>query len=154
VAESVPSFSIAAAVSGRAFSDADLKGDGVVVVHGAKTSDAAKDVSRAVRATWANNEAMLVASIVDLRAFSGLFRRIAEAQVKVTYNKLAAKAAEAGLDPAREVLICPDWDGAVCATLGVPKPDEVAVVLVVKGGRIVERLSGADLAKRTVAALA
>ncbi len=154
MAEAVPKFSIVAAVSGRTFTEADLRGSGVVVVHSAKTSEAAKEVSRAIRAKWPNNQAMLVASIVDLRSFAGIWRKVAEAQVKSTYEKLAAKAKEAGLDPAQEVLICPDWDGSVCATLGVAKPDDAAQAIVVKGGRIVERVSGTDMAARVLAALA
>src|SRR5437868_14094773 len=78
----VPKFTATAAVSGRTVSDADLKGTGVLVVHGAKTADAAKEVSKAVRTRWPQPQQVFLASIVDLRAFSGLWKRVAEAQVK------------------------------------------------------------------------
>jgi hypothetical protein len=72
VGQPVPAFTATAAVSGRIVSDADLKGTGVLVVHGAKTADAAKEVSKAVRTRWPQPQQAFLASIVDLRGFSGL----------------------------------------------------------------------------------
>jgi hypothetical protein len=153
VGQPVPKFSATAAVSGRTVSDADLKGSGVLVVHGAKTADAAKEVSKAVRTRWPQPQQVFLASIVDLRAFAGLWKRVAEAQVKSTYEKLAAKAKEAGLDPAEQVLICPDWDGALAAALGVAEPDKEAAAIVVKGGKVALVATGKDIAEKVVAAL-
>ncbi|MEA3143959.1 MAG: hypothetical protein QOG31_1283 [Thermoplasmata archaeon] len=149
----VPKFTATAAVSGRTVSDADLKGTGVLVVHGAKTADAAKEVSKAVRTRWPQPQQVFLASIVDLRAFSGLWKRVAEAQVKSTYEKLAGKAKEAGLDPAEQVLICPDWDGAIGKALGVAEPDKEAAAIVVKGGKVVAVATGKDVAAQVMAAL-
>jgi hypothetical protein len=78
---------------------------------------------------------------------------VAEAQVKSTYEKLAAKAKEAGLDPAEQVLICPDWDGALAAALGVAEPDREAAAIVVKSGKVVAVAAGKDIAGQVVAAL-
>jgi hypothetical protein len=153
VGQPVPAFTATAAVSGRIVSDADLKGTGVLVVHGAKTADAAKEVSKAVRTRWPQPQQAFLASIVDLRGFSGLWKRVAEAQVKSTYEKLAAKAKEAGLDPAEQVLICPDWDGALAAALGVAEPDREAAAIVVKSGKVVAVAAGKDIAGQVVAAL-
>lgn len=153
VGQSVPKFTATAAVSGRTVSDADLKGNGVLIVHGAKTADVAKEVSKEVRTRWPQPRQVFLASIVDLRAFSGLWKRVAEAQVKSTYEKLAAKATEAGLDAAEQVLICPDWDGAICKSLGVPEPDKEAVAIVVKGGKVAALAKGKDAAQQVVAAL-
>lgn len=153
IGQPVPAFRATAAVSGRAVSDADLRGTGVLVVHGAKTADAAKEVSKAVRTRWPQPSQVFLASIVDLRAFGGLWKRVAEAQLKSTYDKLAAKATEAGLDPAEQVLICPDWDGALAQALGVAEPDKEAAAIVVKGGKVVAVAAGKDIAGQVVAAL-
>jgi hypothetical protein len=150
----VPKFSATAAVSGRTISEADLKGNGVLVVHGAKTADAAKEVSKAVRGKWPQPKQVFLASIVDLRSFAGLWKRVAEAQVKSTYEKLAAKATEAGLDPVEQVLICPDWDGAIGKALGVEEPDKEAAAIVVKGGKVAVVARGKDIAAQVLAALA
>lgn len=153
VGKPIPAFTATAAVSGRAVSDADLHGRGVLVVHGAKTVEAAKEVSKAVRARWPRPDQVFLASVVDLRAFSGLWRRLADAQLRSTYEALAAKAREAGFDPAEQVLICPDWDGAVGAALGVAEPDREAVAIVVREGKVAALASGKAVAEQVVAAL-
>jgi hypothetical protein len=149
----VPPFQATAAVSGRTVSHADLSGDGVLVVHGAKTADAAKEVSKAVRTKWPQTGQVFLASIVDLRAFSGIWKRVAEAQLKSTYEKLAAKASEAGMDPKEQVLICPDWDGAIAQALGIVEPDQEAAALVVRKGKVVTVARGKGIAQQVVAAL-
>lgn len=153
IGASLPPFKATAAVSARPVSEADLKGRGVLVVHGAKTADAAKEVSKAVRTKYPKTTDVFLASIVDLRAFSGIWKRVAEAQVKSTYEKLAAKATEAGMDPKEQVLICPDWDGAIAQSLGVAEPDKEAAALVVKGGKVVAIATGKDVAQQVMAAL-
>jgi hypothetical protein len=150
----LPPFKATAAVSGRAVSEADLKGTGVLVIHGAKTADAAKDVSKAVRTKYPKTTDVFLASIVDLRAFAGIWKRVAEAQVKSTYEKLAAKATEAGMDPKEQVLICPDWDGAIAQSLGVAEPDKEAAAIVVKGGKVAAVATGKDIAGQVMTALA
>lgn len=149
----VPPFQATAAVSGRVITQSDVKGNGVLVVHGAKTADAAKDVSKAVRTKWPKTTDVFLASIVDLRSFAGIWKRVAEAQVKSTYEKLAAKATEAGLDAKEQVLICPDWDGAISQALGVAEPDKEAAAIVVKAGKVVAVATGKDIAQQVMAAL-
>lgn len=150
VGQSLPAFSVTAAVSGRAITPALFAGRGVLIVHGAKTADAAKEVSKAVRGKFPKASDCALASLVDLRAFAGIWKKVAEAQLKSTYEKLAAKATEAGLDPAEQVLIGADWDGSAAAALGVEKPDEAPAVLVVKGGKLSGVATGADLAAQTL----
>ncbi|MEK6985994.1 MAG: hypothetical protein AABX89_06405 [Candidatus Thermoplasmatota archaeon] len=153
VGQPLPAFSIAAAVSGRPITPALFAKRGVLILHGVKSSDAAKEVSKLVRGRWPQATDVALASIVDLRSFAGLWKKVAEAQIKSTYEKLAAKATEAGLDPAEQVLIGPDWDGSVCATLGATKPDEAPTALVVKSGTVVAVCVGADLTKQVETAL-
>lgn len=149
----LPAFSIAAAVSGRPIAPALFAKRGVLILHGVKSSDAAKEVSKAVRGRWPQATDVALASIVDLRSFAGLWKKVAEAQLKSTYEKLAAKATEAGLDPAEQVLIGPDWDGSVCATLGAAKPDETPMALVIQAGKVAAVCTGADLARQVETAL-
>lgn len=129
----LPPFTIQAAVSGREVSPAAFQGKrAVLVVHGSKSTDAAKDASKALRAKHKPSE-VYSASIVDLHNFGGMWKRVAEAQVKQNYEKLAGKVKEAnpGEDPADWVVICPDWDASVCKALGVDAPDETPAAIVV-----------------------
>ncbi|HUR25364.1 MAG TPA: hypothetical protein VM327_05035 [Candidatus Thermoplasmatota archaeon] len=152
----VPQFSVPAAVSGREVSPAAFKGRrAVLVVHGSKSTDAAKDVSKALRAKHKPSE-VFSASIVDLRAFGGLWKKVAEAQVKSNYEKMAGKVKEAqpGEDPADWVVICPDWDGSVGQSLGVEDPDANPTVIVVAAdGKVKGVLQGTGLGEKTLALL-
>ena len=152
----VPQFSIPAAVSGRTVSPAAFKGRrAVLVVHGSRSTDAAKEVSKAVRAKH-KPDAVYSASIVDLRAFGGLWKKVAEAQVKQNYDKLATKVKEANpsADPADWVVICPDWDGSVGQALGVEKPDdEPAAIVVDSDGKVKGIVTGSGMGEKVVALL-
>lgn len=136
----LPPFSVQSAVSGRDVSNSSLKGKrAVLVVHGSKSTDAAKEASKALRAKHRPAD-VFSASIVDLHGFGGMWKRVAEAQVKSNYEKLAAKVKEANPadDPADWVVICPDWDASVCKALGVDNPDEAPAAIVVGAdGRVV-----------------
>ncbi|HLF17187.1 MAG TPA: hypothetical protein VI796_07140, partial [Candidatus Thermoplasmatota archaeon] len=73
-----PAFSLTAAVSGREVSPAALKGKrAVLVLHGATTTDAAKEVGKAVRAKHPGAD-VVVASLVNLRSMAGMWRKVAE----------------------------------------------------------------------------
>lgn len=152
----VPPFAIAAAVSGREVSPATLAGRrAVLVVHGSKSTDAAKEASKAIRAHHKPNE-VFSASIVDLHSFGGMWKRVAEAQVKQNYEKLAAKVKEAnpGDDPADWVVICPDWDASVCKALGVENPDESPAALVIGAdGKVLGVAKGPGLGEQITALL-
>ena len=154
--EPVPAFSVPAAVSGRTVSPDAFRGKrAVLVVHGSRSTDAAKDVSKAVRAKHRPSE-VFSASIVDLRAFGGLWKKVAEAQVKQNYEKLAAKVKEASPsdDPADWVVICPDWDGSVGKALGVDAPDDAPATIVVdRDGKVKGVVTGAGMGEKVVALL-
>ena len=153
----LPPFSIQAAVSGRTVEPSAFKGRrAVLVVHGSKSTDAAKEVSKAVRARHGPKD-VYSASIVDLRAFGGLWKKVAEAQVKQNYEKLAGKVKEnqPGEDPADWVVICPDWDGSVGKALGVDAPDETPTAIVVGAdGKVKAVVSGAGMGEKVSALLA
>lgn len=144
----LPDFQLTAAGSGAAVSPALFAGKpGLVVLHGAKNSEPAKEVSKALRARHKDPSAVPFVSIVDLRAFGGIWKKVAEAQLRSTYEKLAAKAKENGFDPAVAVVIAADWDGAVCARFGVPAPDEAPLAVAVgPGGKVTGTASAKDAA--------
>jgi hypothetical protein len=152
----LPAFSTTAAVSGRTVDNSSLKGrKAVLVVHGSKTTDAAKEVSKALRSKYKPSE-VGSASIVDLRAFGSLWKKVAEAQVKSNYEKMAGKVKEnqPGEDPADWVVICPDWDGSVGKALGVDEPDSTPAVIVVGAdGKVLGSAEGAGLGEKAMALL-
>lgn len=152
----LPEVGLATAVTGRPVDTTFLRSRKVVlVVHGAKSTEAPKEVAKAVRARWPSHEEVVLVSVVDLRPFSGLWKRVAEAQIKASYEKLAAKAKEAGLPPEEHVLICPDWDGAVAARLGAPNADQEPIAVVAGNDlRVRAVCKGAQMADAVVAALA
>ena len=152
----LPAFTTTAAVSGREVSPASFKGRrAVLVLHGSKSTEAAKDVSKALRAKHKPSE-VFSASLVDLRSFGGLWKKVAEAQVKANYEKMAGKVKEAqpGEDPADWVVICPDWDGSVGKALGVEDPDSNPTVIVVGAdGKVKGAIQGAGLGEKAMALL-
>jgi Redoxin len=152
----VPPFTTTAAVSGREVSPQAFKGRrAVLVLHGSKSTEVAKEVSKALRAKYKPDE-VFSASLVDLRSFGGLWKKVAEAQVKANYEKMAGKVKEnqPGEDPADWVVICPDWDGSVGKALGVEDPDSNPTVIVVDAdGKVKASLQGADAAPKTMALL-
>ncbi len=155
VGDALPVFSLTSAVSGLTVDNRWLAGrKAVLVVHGSKSSDAAKNVSKALRQREPDASKVAYVSVVDLRPFSGLWKKVAEAQIKASFTKLAAKATEAGLDPKEHVVICPDWDGTVSAILGVPEPDkEPAAVVVAADGKVVAIASGDEIVATAMAAI-
>jgi len=147
----LPPIRLEAAVSGRVIDNKALAGrKAVLVLHGARNTEAPKAVARAVRERWPDAGKVLLATVVDLRSFAGAWRRVAEAQLKSTHGKLADRAREHGLDPAEHVLIVPDWDGTACRTLGAEDAASTPVAVVVgPDGKVLGTATG-DLAPAVV----
>jgi hypothetical protein len=142
----LPEFEGTAAVSGLRVSP-DLFADrrGLLVVHGAKNGQVGKELSKALRAKHPDLDKVLFVSVVDLRSFGGMWRKVAEAQLKATYGKLAAKVQAAGGDPRMGVIIVPDWDGSIAAKFGVDKPEQEPMAFAVAaGGQVVGALPAGD----------
>ena len=116
-------------------------------MHGSKSADAAKEVSKALREREPDAAKVAYASIVDLRPFAGLWKKVAEAQLKSSFAKLSERATAAGLDPNASVVICPDWDGSACNAFAVAEPDrEPAALVVDAAGNVVAVVRGAAMA--------
>ncbi len=148
-----PAFTLRAAVSGREVSPGAAKGKRLVLVlHGPKTSDAAKEVGKAVRAVHTSAD-VVVANVVNLKAMGGLWKKVAEAQLKATYEKMAGKVTLG--DPADYVVICPDWENAVAPLFGVEDGDRTPGLVVVRAdGTVAGVAEGAGLGEKAVAWLA
>ncbi|MEK6975969.1 MAG: hypothetical protein AABY18_06475 [Candidatus Thermoplasmatota archaeon] len=152
----VPEFRLQAAVSGREVSPAMLKGKrAVLVLHGVKTQEAPKEVGKAVRAKHPGPD-VIVANVLNLKTMGGMWKRVAEAQIKSTYERMAGRITEKepGRDPADLVLILPDWDNAVAPLFGVADSDaEAAVVVIGADGKVKGLASGKDLGEKATALL-
>ncbi len=135
-----PEFSLTAAVSEKEVTQSNGRKT-VLVFHGNKTQDAPKVVGKAVRAEHPDWNDVLVANIVNLKPFSGLFSKVANAQIKQTYEKMAAK-----VDPAEEyVVICPDFENAVGPLFGFADSDKECGVVVLDGeGNVLGSHAGLD----------
>lgn len=157
VGSPIPDFEAAATQSGRDASPQSLRGRRIVyVVHGVPTADAAKAVSKAVRSRFPSARDVALVSIVDLRSMGGLWRRVAEAQLKSTYAKLAAKVESLGLGEAPEdhVMIVPDWDGSLATLLAnAPTGEEATAVVVDKEGVVRAVATGKDPSEAVMQAL-
>lgn len=140
-----PTFSLQAAVSGRTVGPETLRGRRTVLVfHGPRSTDAPKQVGKAVRAAHPRADDVLVANVVDLRTMGGLWKRVAEAQMKSTYERMAARVDG---DPADYIVLCPDWDGEVAPLFGVGEPDRHPGVAVLDADGTVVGVATEDLAR-------
>lgn len=151
-----PPFTLTAAVSAKEVSPSALKGKrAVLVLHGVKTSEAPKEVGKAVRAVHPGAD-VVVANVVNLKSMGGLWKRVAEAQVKATYEKMAGKLAEKGTpNPQDFVVICADWENAVAPLFGASDTDEAAAVVVLgPDGKVRGAAEGKGLGELAVALLA
>lgn len=156
VGATVPDFKLQAAVSGREVSPATLRGKrAVLVLHGVKTQEAPKEVGKAVRARHPGPD-VVVANVVNLKSMAGMWKRVAEAQIKSTYERMAARIQEKepGRDPTELVLILPDWDNAVAPLFGVADSDaEAAAAVIGADGRILGVVNGANLGDQAASLL-
>lgn len=151
-----PPFSISAAVSNRDVSPASLKGKrAVLVLHGVKTSEAPKEVGKAVRAKFPSATDVVVANVVNLKSMGGLWKRVAEAQVKATYEKMAGKLKDSGTpNPEEFVVICPDWENAIGPLFGAADTDATAAVVVLGAdGKVKGAAEGSGLGEKALALL-
>lgn len=153
--QALPPIRFEAAVTGRAIDNALLSGRrAVLMVHGARNTEVPKSVARVVRERWPGADEVLLATIVDLRSFAGVWRRVAEAQVRATHGKLSAKVVEMGLDPAEHVLIVADWEGQAAKALGVDEPDKAAAAIVVgRDGKVAGVATGDGVADQVLGLL-
>lgn len=149
--EPTPAFSTTAAVSERVISPSTLSGKrAVLVLHGPKTQEAPKLVGKAVRAAFPSADDVVVANVVNLHSMAGMWAKVANAQIKQTYEKLAAKFTEG--DPADYVMICPDYENSVAPAFGFANTDkQAAVVVLAADGQLIGKSDAGDLGEQAIA---
>lgn len=145
-----PDFTLKAAVSERVVSPSTLRGaPAVLVLHGPRTTDAPKEVGKAVRAAHPDAAAVRVANVVNLSSMGGLWTKVADAQLKSTYERMAGTMGDR--DPADYIVLCPDWKNAVGPALGVPDSNQAAAVAVLDAdGTVLGVATGGDLAAQAL----
>lgn len=134
-----PEFELEAAVSGKTITAANGTPT-VLVFHGNKTQDAPKTVGKAVRAEHPDAGDVLVVNVVNLKAFGGLWKKAAEAQLKQTYEGMASKL---GDDAQEYVVLLPDWDNSVGPAFDVADSDKAPAAVVLDGdGKVLGSAEG------------
>jgi hypothetical protein len=150
----LPAITLTAAASGREVNLGSIGVPTVLVFHGQDTADAALQVNRSVRGRHPGADAVVVASVIDLRAFPRMFRNMVEPALEQAYHNAAGKVAP-DADPADLVVLLPDWDGAVHDAVGVEgSTRQAAIVVADGGGRIVCIAQQEGLAEAALDALA
>jgi len=149
----LPGVTLTAAGSGREVFLGSGQVPLVLVFHGQDTAEAAFQVNKAVRKIHPGADSVVIASVIDLRSFPGMFHGMVKPALERAYFKAAGKVPE-GRDPADYVILLPDWDGAVHDAVGVQDSTQQAAVIVAEpGGRIVGRDQGENLGDAALLAL-
>jgi hypothetical protein len=125
----------------------------VLVFHGPKTQTAPKEVGKCVRAKHPFASDVLVVNVVNLKAMGGMWKKVANAQITSTYNKLAEKI---GNGAQEYVIMLTDWENEIGPAFGIENSDKMpAVVVLGKDGAILAGHEGKDgLVEAALAALA
>lgn len=149
----LPDLSLTAVVSGRDINLGAIGRPAVLVFHGQNTAPAAVAVNNAVRAAYVDPADVLVASVIDLRQFPGMFHAMVRAELEKAYHRAAAKLSP-GSSAAELVVLLPDWQGTAHTACQVEDSTRTAAVLVADGsGRIVLRNQDDEPTAGIVAAL-
>lgn len=147
--DTCPAFKTTAAVTDREVSPQALAGRrAVLVLHGPRTSEAPKLVGKAVRAVHKSADEVVVANVVNLKSMAGLWKKVADAQVKATYEKMAGKL---GDDAPDYVVICTDYENAVATAFGFADTNQKAAVVVLEDdGTVIGSTDEGDLAEQAL----
>lgn len=151
--DAAPAFELEAAVSGVKVTQANGRTT-VLVLHGPRTTDAPKDVGKAVRAEHTDADAVFVANVINLKSMGGLWKKVATAQVNQNYQRMADKLSAKGSDPEAYVVLCCDWDNEVAPGFGIEDSNQDAAAVVLDGdGTIKGVVTGDDLPGQVLALL-
>lgn len=117
-ADRLPALVLKAAGSER---EVDLRNPGstaVLLLHTQESARTAGQNNSLLRDAFPDPGMLLIANVVDLSGVPRFFRPMASGAMKSSYERISARLA-ADLDPARLVVILPDWDGSVLAATGL-----------------------------------
>lgn len=147
--------SLEAAGSGRTIDAAAWQNRrAVLVLHGPRTTDAPKDIGKAVRAAHPDAAHVFVANVINLQSMGGMWKKVANAQVNQTYQKMGAKLEAKGMEPADYVVLLPDWENAIGPQLGVEDSNQAPAAAVIGAdGGLLGVATGDDLPGQVLALL-
>lgn len=148
-----PDFELAAISSGRRITPARRDGRPLVLIfHDHTMAGAVREINTAVRERY-DAGAVLVASVVDLRAVPRLLRGMVRTFMEQAYRR-GADAVPPGADPADYVIILPDWKGAATGALRVPPLKKGPSVVILSGDGIVAgNVNGEEMGAATMTIL-
>ena len=131
--ERAPEFRLLAAGSGRRFSLDGFAGRPLVLIfHLQGTAPTAREINRAVRARYPDPDQATVASVIDLSIVPPVYWMTVAFVLNQAYEK-AATELPSDVDPAKYVIILPDWGGFVSRSYGVRRTNRAAAIVIVDG---------------------
>ncbi len=125
----LPAITLTTTGTNRALTLNTLGKPAVLIFHGQGTADAALAINTTLRAVHPSADDLLVASVIDLRQFPGMFRGMVESELEKAYHKAAGRLPESAVAEDLVVLL-PDWDGAAHDALGLQDTGSQAAVVV------------------------
>ncbi len=126
----------------------------VLICHGQDTAKAAFEVNNAVREKYPDADQVIIASVIDLRAFPSMFHGMIKPELDKAYLKASGKLPH-DLDPKDYVILLPDWDGEVTDALEAKGSTKNAVVVVADDqGKVIGSANSGNLGKAALKFLA
>ncbi len=128
--EQAPGFSLLAAGSGRRVDLSGVAGrKAVLIFHLQGTAPTAREINRAVRASYPDPEVVLVASVIDLSIVPPFYWVSVGLILNQAYDR-ASEELPPDADPAEYVVILPDWGGLVSRDYGARNTGRAAAIVV------------------------
>lgn len=125
----LPAIALTTAGTDRTLNLNALGKPAVLILHSQGTADAALAINTTLRAAYPSADDLMVASVIDLRQFPGMFRGMVESELEKAYHKAAGRLPEGAVAEDLVVLL-PDWDGAAHDALGLQDTGSRAAVVV------------------------
>jgi hypothetical protein len=157
-----PARTLVAIGSGRRVTLNRLAMPAVLLFLARETSNDGAPVIARLREEYPLASEVLMASVVDLHIVPRLVRGVAEAAMRLSYDKAVErfpqefKPPQPGtpVDPADYILILPDWDAAVTRDFGMRNPARTPGLAVLdRHGAVVGLQEGGDLVQKALSSL-
>lgn len=101
-----------------------------------RTAPQTQEVARTLRQKFPHHSVVLLVIIVNLQIVPGPMRGVARSMLAQIIRN-TARQLPAGIDPADQLIVLPDWEGKVCGAYGVGDLGRAMGVVMVNGnGRI------------------
>lgn len=129
-----PDVTLKSVVSGREVSLRRPGAELVLILPTQATTEMVNPLRAALRDRFPDPAKVIIASAVDLHQVPRLMRKMGETALANRYAEVAATL-QPGQDPARYIVMCPDWKGELPGKLGLPDlgPDLGVVVIAADG---------------------